>query len=394
MTRANASQADLGYVREASYGAGMPAVALDKFRATDWDFNTQKTGLISEEQRSDAQIPFFRHGVAQSAGDINCELSWKALKDFIRAGVRYSAVKAANPGDFTSTAGADTLFVNATSKITRTGGSWVTDKCLVNMKIRTTGAGQSANNAVFTVTAVSALEITVSEALTQEAAGQDVKIQSIYFENGVFENSFAIEQRMNDITQFDLYTGVKVSTMRVSAAPDSFVPITFGIMGQLGDITGTSGDTAGGLDDVDTTEPVDTHQTTMTVKEGGSASTIITAFELNVDLQRTVDLPLGFAGPTEIDAGRTAVTGSITVYMEDAVEIDKFLDETESSLEISFNDPDGNQIFFTLPAIKYSGADHPVSGSDRLFITMPFQAFMDSSTGLTIYGSMVPAIAL
>jgi len=62
-------------------------------------------------------------------------------------------------------------FVSSTKKITRAAGSWLTDGVAVGMKVSTTDV---TNSGPFTVTVVTALDITVAESITDEAAASKV----------------------------------------------------------------------------------------------------------------------------------------------------------------------------------------------------------------------------
>ena len=72
----------------------------------------------------------------------------------------------------------------------------------------------------------------------------------------------------------------------------------------------------------------------------------------------------------------------MTVYYQDKALIDKFLDETESSLSIVLDDRvAGLNYTLLMPRIKINGAAVPVAGPTSRLITIPFVALRDSSTG-------------
>jgi len=71
----------------------------------------------------------------------------------------------------------DISFVNATSKIHRAGGDWNVNALCVGRRF--TIAGSASNDGTFNITAVDANDITVAEALVEEAAGATVVVTTV-----------------------------------------------------------------------------------------------------------------------------------------------------------------------------------------------------------------------
>ena len=72
----------------------------------------------------------------------------------------------------------------------------------------------------------------------------------------------------------------------------------------------------------------------------------------------------------------------MTVYYEDDTLINKFLNETESSIEVSVNDPTGSNAYtFLFPRVKYNGASVPVQNPQSRLITLPFVSLYDGTEG-------------
>jgi len=75
----------------------------------------------------------------------------------------------------------------------------------------------------------------------------------------------------------------------------------------------------------------------------------------------------------------------MTVYYENAALINKFLNETETSLSVTVDDPTGaNGYTFYMPRIKYNGASVPVSNMQSRFIELPFVALKSASAGYNL----------
>ena len=83
--------------------------------------------------------------------------------------------------------------------------------------------------------------------------------------------------------------------------------------------------------------------------------------------------------------GRATVEGTLTTFYEDDALINRFLDETESAISVSVNDPSGsNEYTFFFPRIKINGASVPVGGEGIRLIEIPFVALYDATEDTNI----------
>jgi len=170
---------------------------------------------------------------------------------------------------------------------------------------------------------------------------------------------FSIEDAANDIGQYRLFTGMSVSSMSLSIAPNQMVTTTFGMVGKDMTVSG-SGKT---VDDATIAQPFDSYSGDVAIGDVGnsSAAAIVTSL------------------PTLV-SGMATVEGTLTAYFEDASLINRFINETESELVVSVNDPTGNNEYtFTFPKIKVNGAEVPVEGQESRIINLPFVALYDST---------------
>jgi hypothetical protein len=78
------------------------------------------------------------------------------------------------------------------------------------------------------------------------------------------------------------------------------------------------------------------------------------------------------------------VTGTLGVYFQSKALLDKFINETASSLVFVLQDPAGNTYDFTFPNIKYNGGQPDVSGEGEVTLSLPFVALYDSTEGSNI----------
>lgn len=204
--------------------------------------------------------------------------------------------------------------------IDRATGSFITDGVVVGQKIVTSGFTNAANNGTFTVDTVTALQVTT------------------------IEQTLVTESSAASATQFvSPQIGVKLG------APSNTPLAAFD----------------------------------GTLFEGASSAACITAFSMDLQNNRTLQACVGSKFSADVFDGTAQLTGEITVLFEDAVQFNKFVDETESSIWIKMEEPGspGNFISLVLNRVKYTGntIDPPQEGPVPL--TMPFRALPDLVTG-------------
>jgi len=123
------------------------------------------------------------------------------------------------------------------------------------------------------------------------------------------------------------------------------------------------------------------------VFEGGTLIAVVTGIELTIANGRTLAPVVGSRySPTVFD-GTCNPTGTVTCYFENATMVQKFVDETESSIWVKMESPDDPEKFIALvlTKIKYTGGtiDPPAEGPVTL--EMPFVA-------LGVYGQASPTV--
>lgn len=205
---------------------------------------------------------------------------------------------------------------------------------------------------------------------------------------GTTPQFFALEDAALDITQFRQFEGCLVNSATFSVAPNQMVQTTFDIMGKNMLQAGSSLGTPAAADGF---EPFDSFNGELL--EGGITSGSETCsvsqlqFSINNDVAPTYTILCG-ANADEAAAmqfGDATVEGTLTAYYEDAVLINKFLNETESVLSVTVDDPTGTNAYtFYMPRIKYNGAAVPVANTQSRFIELPFVALRDSTAGYSL----------
>jgi hypothetical protein len=200
---------------------------------------------------------------------------------------------------------------------------------------------------------------------------------------GTTPKFFSIEDAANDISQFRLFTGMAVSTLNVSIAPNQMVTAGFDMVGKTGAQGATTASTGGAPTAAAANAPFDSYSGV--ISDGGSGISIVTSLEFSLTNSFAPTFVIGSDSAPQLEFGRAVVEGTITVYYENATLINKFLNETESSIQVSVNDPTGNSAYtFLFPRVKYNGASVPVQNPQSRLITLPFVSLFDSVEGTNL----------
>lgn len=200
---------------------------------------------------------------------------------------------------------------------------------------------------------------------------------------GTTPKFFSMEDAANDIDQYRLFTGLSVSTMSVSIAPNQMVTGTFEMVGKAMTQSGTTGSTGGTPTASSTNSPFDSYSGT--ISDGGSGISIVTSIDFSVTNSLAPTFVVGSDSAQQLEFGRAVVEGTMTVYYEDETLINKFLNETESSIEVEVNDPTGsNPYTFLFPRVKYNGAAVPLQNPQSRLITLPFVSLYDGTEGTNL----------
>ena len=200
---------------------------------------------------------------------------------------------------------------------------------------------------------------------------------------GTTPKYFTIEDAAEDISQYRTFTGMAVSGMSVSIAPNQMVSTTFDMVGKDMTQAATTASTGGTPTAATSNQPFDSYSGT--ISDGGSAVSIVTSIDFSIQNSLAPTFIVGSSAAQSLEYGRAVVEGTMTVYYEDATLINKFLNETESTIEVSVDDPTGaNSYTFLFPRVKYNGASVPVQNPQSRLITMPFVGLYDATEATNI----------
>jgi hypothetical protein len=200
---------------------------------------------------------------------------------------------------------------------------------------------------------------------------------------GVLPKFFSIEDFAADIDQARLFTGMSVSTMAISLAPNQMVTTTFGMVGKDMTISGTEKTQVAATG----AQPFDAYSGDISIGAVGTpvASAIVTALDFTLNNSYAPTFVIGDDSAPSLEYGRAEVEGTMTAYFEDAALINRFLNETETAIRVSVDDPTGaNSYTFDFPRVKINSADVGVDGPTSRMVTMSFVALFDSTLGTNL----------
>lgn len=195
---------------------------------------------------------------------------------------------------------------------------------------------------------------------------------------GVTPKFFSIEDYASDIDQARVFTGMAVSSMGISLAPNQMVTTTFSMVGKDMTISATqkTQTAASGA------APFDAYSGDVAIGNVGSSSAIaiVTGIDFTLNNSFAPTFVVGDSSAPSLEYGRAEIEGTFTAYFEDIALINRFLNETETELSVSVNDPTGTNAYtFLFPRIKINSADVGVDGPTSRIINMSFVALYDST---------------
>lgn len=197
---------------------------------------------------------------------------------------------------------------------------------------------------------------------------------------GITPKYFTIEDYAADIDQARLYTGQTVSSMAISIAPNQMITTTFTMVGKdmvqsavENTVTPSSG-----------AAPFDSYSGALQIGDTGGVLTNngrVSALDFTVTNNYAPTFVIGSDVTPQLSYGMSTIEGTLTTYYEDDAMLNRFLNETETALSISVDDPTGlNAYTFFFPRIKINSGTVGVSGEEgSRMVEASFVALYDST---------------
>ena len=395
----------LAYKLESTYGSAPGQASGQSLRRVQSTVDLGKDTYESAEIRADLQRQDFRHGVRRVAGQISGELSPGTWKDF------YNVILKRDFAALTAVTGLSLTIAGSgpTYTVTRSAGSFLTDGFKKGMVVRLSVGSLNAANItknLFIVDIGSATVLTVMPlngvALVAEGPIATCTVTATGKVNwipttGHTDKSIAVEHWYSDISQSELFLGLKPNQCSLQLPPTGIATIAWDMMGQdFADVT--SKRTSVALTSQYFTSPTAATTTGLLaavnglIRLGGSTLGVITGASIDFSMAMSADPVVGQNYVPEIFLGKSDVKGQLTAFFEDLTLLNYFKNETEVELLFyltasSSSAADAMTIY--MPRCKLGGATVDTSGEAGQSITMPFQALKYATAGSGIEATTI-----
>ena len=381
----------LTYKKETTFGVAATATGPfgQALRRVTSNLELTKATFKSNEIRPDQQLADFRHGGRTVAGTISGELSVGTHADFLATVLRQAWQSALTTGAQITIAAAATTGSQGT--LTRSAGSFLADGFKIGDVVRCTGwtAPATANNAHnFWILSLSATVMTGmfldNAAMVTKIAGDSVTIVQAGRKtwspaSGQTKDSYTVEHYFADIGQSEVFTGCRVSQLDVKLPATGMAGLDVMLMGQNMTPSQTQYFT--------TPLAVTTGSTLAAVNGalmlGGIVVGIVTGMNISFNATATRGDVVGTTYTPDVFIGELIVTGQLTVFFQDAMARDAFVNETEMALSVVLtanNTANSDFQTYSLPRIKFTGASKS-DGAIGLVLTAPYQAMLNINGG-------------
>lgn len=201
---------------------------------------------------------------------------------------------------------------------------------------------------------------------------------------GTTLKSFSIEDGFEDINQYRIFTGCAVSQASFSIKPNQEVTTTFSMVGKdMSGWTSTSVDPT--KTPYSTNQPFDAYSGDLKIADSGSSLAslaVITALDFSINNNLAATFVVGSPSTPQLEYQNVTVEGTISAYFEDLSLFNRFLNETETALEFSVDDPTGaNPYTFLMPRVKFNTGDLPLEGATSRMLSISFSTIYDTTEG-------------
>lgn len=382
----------LSYIAETTFGT-TPAGTYNAIRHTSCSLALTKDGFQSNELRNDRQISDFRHGVLRVGGDIGIEFSYAEFDDLLEAalfGTWTSHVLKAGvtPRSFTMRRRFADILLDGffTGCMVNSFSLSIPANAMVTGSFGLVGKSASYSGSLHTVTITATAACATGGDATVTVAGTATTVALTTEDDSATKVAKDIAAALDAVPGYTASSDAAIVTL-IYPAVDGNATVSYS--------AGTTGATATvGTPAVTVPAASETHSPfdsfTGVIQEGGSPIAVITSIDLSLENGLEPVFVVGANSAPAIVPGRSNLTGTVSAYFENKTMLDKFINETESSIEIELGST-SNKYDIEIPRVKYTGGDNGVSGEGPIVINMPFQALYDSSEETNLKITRTPA---
>lgn len=335
----------------------------------------QKETFRSEVVRPDRQGGKIRHGTRSAAGDIPFELIFGDFDTLLEGALfgDWATTSTTTTASTISASQATNALTNSAGWAGFATGDWV----------EVSGTTDGSNDGVAEVVSVVSNVMTLAHmVLVDETAGESITVDKRdILSNGIATHFYSFERGFIDIGNYLLFSGCMINALSLSIPPSGLVTGSFSVVGADMATSATSQDAS--PDAASLNVPFAGIDCT-SVYEGGAEASQVTSLDFKLENGAEAKFRLGSPSVDHISFGSCKVSGSATMYFTDLGLLDKFVDETETSLQMTLVDPDDNVLTIDLHSIKYSTGEPQTSGAGSASVKMDFEAQVDDVTGKTL----------
>ena len=376
---ADSNRVTLSFKEESTFGTD-PTGTYAPLRITSESLKADLSLASSEEIRSYRDIPGLILTDKAVSGSIDGNLSYGSWDDFFQYGIMsadFSAELACETagGTIAADASADTLTLST--------GTW-NNQPVVGQYIAIKGS--SSNDGMYRVTTVSTTVIgvgTVKGLATETLAiGEVFVVPQIL--NGTTLNTATMQRNYSDLsTTAAKFKGMAVNGFSVEATGQDPVKCSFDMVG----LVETSETSINSISAFGTTKEMTSTDHVQRVLENGAA-VASTGFSFQVENNLRTKYQLGTLGATSFNPGDLVITGTLQAYFDTATLYNKFINQTETSLDLELNDETsdvGNSMVFSFPTVKFTDAQRVAGGrNEDIIADISWQATYNSTQACSI----------
>lgn len=356
----------VSYKPETTYGIKPGATGAIAFRPNSGALTLAKEPINSNEIRADGMSTRGRHGSRSVTGGYTGDMSVGTFDTLIEAAFRGTFGTALALTQATMSTATITVQANT---ITASTGSWITAGLRVGDVIRLgTGFVAGNMNRNVRITGLTATVITVAETLTVQ--GTAVTTWAINrpktLIQGMTQRSFTFEEHEADIDGSEVFTGVRVGSVQLQMQPNGMATLNFGLVGQNMEVLE-------GVAAPYYTNPTKTTSIGLTAVEakilvGGVDVLDVSSLDMTLSVNASGTPVVGSVVTPDVFTNLATVELTLTALKKDIVRSQQYLNETELSLHLVFEDrssPVPEFVSFFIPNLTLANATKGEIGQDN-----------------------------
>lgn len=338
----------LSYVTESSFGTPSGTAFQILHGSLNAGGSLNRAQIQSQAIRSDRGMASTRFGSKKPALRYPFELRYGAYEDFIASWNMSSWAAAASAiSALTVTVVAGSTNTMAATGIGGTGGTLIA----VGDWVKVSGftGGYTANNGYFKVTARGADLLTFGQAkdadgvslLTAASSQSGISVQRLgYNATGSTKSYVAFEEAYTDVSIYKEWLGCMANTMSLAIQPDQIITGEFGFIGKS--LVGPAAATyTASTVAVSSALPMTGSDLTGVVAVDGTPVAICTGVNFSGNNSGNYLNGVFAQVPYGLTAGRSNLSGSMSLYVLDYAWYTKYLNETRFALSLKLMDSGG-----------------------------------------------------